>query len=318
MQLFFNQFSGEDKVLIPIFADPDSIASAMAIKRLLWRKVSSITIASTNIINRPDNLALVRLLAIDLIPLKNIDPDLFNKFVYVDSQPSHNPSFSDFKANIIIDHHPDAEDEANYRDIRPDYGATACIIIDYLKTLKIKPSQKLATALYYAIKTDTDSFNRTSSYEDVKAFQFAFQFTNLQWIRKIEASEMRPGFLKYFEKALKNRKKQKGWIFSHVGSVPNPDVIVIIADFFLRVEDINWSIISAISNKKLIIIFRSFGLKRNAGKTASQCFGKLGSAGGHKSAARAEIPISNINSLVDYKNENQLKNWVISEIRKER
>lgn len=317
LQLFFKQFSGDDKVLIPIVADPDSIASAMAIKRLLWRKVSSITITGTNKIKRPDNLALIRLLAITITPIKEINPNSYSKVVYVDSQPSHNPLFSNLKPTAIIDHHPDAEDSAEYRDIRPDYGATASIIIEYLQAMKIKPSQKLATALYYAIKTDTDSFNRSAIYADVKAFQYAFRFTNLQWIRKIEASEMQAGFLKYFEKALKNRKKQESWIFSHIGSVSTPDAIVIISDFFLRVEDVNWSVVSGISGRKLFIIFRSFGLKRNAGKIASKCFGKLGSAGGHKSAARAEISISNISDLVDCKNENKVSNWIINQIQKE-
>ena len=42
--LRYDQFVGDDNVLIVINADPDAIASAMAVKRLLWRKVSSVTI----------------------------------------------------------------------------------------------------------------------------------------------------------------------------------------------------------------------------------------------------------------------------------
>jgi nanoRNase/pAp phosphatase (c-di-AMP/oligoRNAs hydrolase) len=318
LQEFFGQFSNNDKVLIPIVADPDSIASAMAVKRLLWRKVSSITIAAVNTIKRPDNLTLIRLLMIKIIPIKEIDPNKYNRIVYVDSQPSHDSAFTRFNPNLIIDHHPDAGAVTDYQDIRPAYGATACILLEYLQIAKIKPSQKLATALYYAIKTDTDSFNRTTVYEDVKAFQYAFKFANIQWIKKIETSEMRPVFLKYFEIALKNYKKRKGWIFSHVGKISNPDVIVIVADFFLRVEDVNWSIVSGIYGKKLIVIFRSFGNKRNAGKVAQNSFGNLGSAGGHKSAARAEFLISSINGNFDYQNNDQVGNWIISQIQKKR
>ena len=50
-----SQFAGEDQVLILINADPDAIASAIALKRLLWRKVAGVTIAHTNVITRPDN-----------------------------------------------------------------------------------------------------------------------------------------------------------------------------------------------------------------------------------------------------------------------
>jgi len=43
-------FSREDRLLILINADPDAIASAMALKRILWRQVSATTIAHVNTI----------------------------------------------------------------------------------------------------------------------------------------------------------------------------------------------------------------------------------------------------------------------------
>ena len=60
LRRFYDQFSGNDHVLIMINADPDAIASAMAVSRLLWRKVLSVTISHINTINRPDNLAMLR------------------------------------------------------------------------------------------------------------------------------------------------------------------------------------------------------------------------------------------------------------------
>ncbi|MGD9236364.1 MAG: phosphoesterase, partial [Desulfobacterales bacterium] len=39
LRRFYDQFSGSQPVLIVINADPDAIASAMAGRRLLWRKV---------------------------------------------------------------------------------------------------------------------------------------------------------------------------------------------------------------------------------------------------------------------------------------
>ncbi|MBW2265814.1 MAG: hypothetical protein JRF28_06545 [Deltaproteobacteria bacterium] len=48
-------FSREDRLMILINADPDAMASAMALKRLLWRKISNTSIAHVNVISRPDN-----------------------------------------------------------------------------------------------------------------------------------------------------------------------------------------------------------------------------------------------------------------------
>ena len=44
LRRFLEQFSGSDNVLILINADPDAIASAMAVSRLLWHKVANTAI----------------------------------------------------------------------------------------------------------------------------------------------------------------------------------------------------------------------------------------------------------------------------------
>ena len=87
---FYKQFTSEDRVLILINADPDAIGSAMAVKRLLWRKVNNVTISNINIIDRPDNCAMVELLGVKLIHIKDLDETRYNRVVMVDSQPSHN------------------------------------------------------------------------------------------------------------------------------------------------------------------------------------------------------------------------------------
>jgi nanoRNase/pAp phosphatase (c-di-AMP/oligoRNAs hydrolase) len=55
-----------------------------------------------------------------------------------------------------------------------------------------------------------------------------------------------------------------------------------------------WCVVSGIWDQKLIIIFRNAGFRLDAGKMAEKLFGQLGSAGGHKDAARAEIPLKEI------------------------
>ena len=242
LRRFYDQFSHDDHVLILINADPDAIASAMAVKRLLWRRVSNITISNINIIKRPDNIAMIRLLGVNLVPVKDIVKDCFSRFVMVDSQPDHSEVFTRFPMDVIIDHHPDSEVKAPFVDIRPKYGATASIMTEYLRAAKIKPSKKLATGLFYAIKTDTDNFVRQTLIEDVRAFQFLYRHANLNLVNKIERSELRLDFLKYFEIAFSNKRIRKGRAFSHVGPVVNPDVCVLLADFFMKISSVEWCI----------------------------------------------------------------------------
>ena len=108
-----------------------------------------------------------------------------------------------------MDHHPDTGVQAPFVDIRSKYGATASIMTEYLRAAKIKPSTKLATGLFYGIKTDTDNFVRQTLIEDIRAFQFLYRHANLHLVNKIERSELRLGFLKYFEIAIANQRVRK-------------------------------------------------------------------------------------------------------------
>ena len=296
---------------MPINADPDSIGSAMAMKRILWHHVTSVTISNINDIKRPDNLAMVRLLGVKLVPFDQVNLQDFNRFVLVDSQPNHHPSFSKMHFSVIIDHHPITPVDAEFTDIRPDYGATTSIMTEYLRAAKIKPSMKLATGLFYGIKTDTSNFERQALLEDMQAFQYLFRFINVTLARKIEYAEIMIDFLKYYKIALDSMCIRGNRAYVTLGAVVNPDVCVLIADFFMKVYGIDWTFIAGFYQKNLIIIIRNNGIRKDAGRLANQSFGDIGSAGGHKSVARAEIPFDRLKDIVDYKVSSKLLRWII-------
>jgi nanoRNase/pAp phosphatase (c-di-AMP/oligoRNAs hydrolase) len=259
---------------------------------------------------------MIDLLDVNLVHIKDVDATGFNRFVMVDSQPSHHELFEKYPIDVVIDHHPDTCHEVPFQDIRPKYGATASILTEYLRAAKIHPATKLATALILGIKTDTSNFEQQTVIEDVRAFQFLFRHANKHLIRKIERSELRPEYLKFFKKALDNRYMRKSKVYVFLGPVVNPDVCVVIADFFLKISSIRWSIVAGYHQRKLIIIFRNDGLRRNAGKISKQSFNNIGSAGGHKSMARAEIAIADIKPLIDHKDDDKVLKWIIQNIEK--
>lgn len=61
----------EDTLAIMIHADPDSIASAFALKRLFWRKVKKVNVVRINKIERADNLAFINLLDLKQPHIRN-------------------------------------------------------------------------------------------------------------------------------------------------------------------------------------------------------------------------------------------------------
>jgi nanoRNase/pAp phosphatase (c-di-AMP/oligoRNAs hydrolase) len=304
-----------DSLAILVNADPDALASALALKRLFWRKVKPVTIFRINRIDRADNLAFVKLLDIRHRHVRNLKKSEFSKWALVDSQPSHNPQFAAIDFDAIIDHHPLSKNlKAAFIDIREDYGATATLMTEYLRAAKIKPSPRLATALFYAIKTDTDNFVRPTVNRDIMAFRYLYDFANLNIIKKIESSEITRSTLSRFHQAMEELEFVNQIAVVHMGAVQKPDTLVQVADFFLKMAEATWSITSGIYDSRLIVIFRNAGFRRNAGKMARQLFGEVGSAGGHAQSARAEVPLENIDCGKG--NRADCRRYVLRKIRK--
>jgi nanoRNase/pAp phosphatase (c-di-AMP/oligoRNAs hydrolase) len=285
-----------DSLAILVNADPDALACALALKRIFWRKVKPIHIFRTNRIDRADNLAFVKSLDIRNRHIQTLKRSAYSKFALVDSQPDHDKRFAAIDFDIIIDHHPRTRGlQAGFIDIKESYGAAATLMTEYLRAAKIKPSPRIATALFYAIKTDTDNFVRPTVDRDIMAFRYLYDYANLNIIKKIESSEITRETLARFQKALQRLQLFDHTAVVHMGDVKKPDTLVQIADFFLKLAEAVWSIASGISGGRLIIVIRNAGFRRNAGKMARDLFGDLGSAGGHKDSARAEIPLRQIN-----------------------
>lgn len=293
---FLKLFNKEDKVLILIWADPDALACALALKKILQSRVEKIGISNVNEIARLNNKVMVDILKISLVKFSKELLDSYNKFILVDSQPTHREEFKNIKFTAVIDHHPPTDGwEAEYVDIRPNYGAASTILFEYLKTLKIKPSVYLATALIYGIKVDTDNFGRSANPHDVTAFQKLYKYMNRYLLNKIEGYHIRRSELKYFKIALDQLKFQKNRIFVYIGKVLNTDILVIIADFLNKIYDTSWVFVGGEYKKNLVIIIRCDGYRKDAGKLAMRLFKDVGLAGGHREKARAEIPFSNLN-----------------------
>jgi nanoRNase/pAp phosphatase (c-di-AMP/oligoRNAs hydrolase) len=304
----------DDTLAILIHADPDSMASAMALKRLFWRKVKRVNIVRVNKILRADNLAFVRLLNLKQQHLQNFKSSEVTKWAMVDSQPNHQEAFSKFQFDIIIDHHPVSENlDAAFIDIQEHYGANSTILTEYLKASRIKPSPSLATALFFGIKNDTNSFVRNTVSNDIKAFRYLYEYANLNIIKKIESSEMTKKNLPSFKKAIDRLIFLKRTAFIHMGAVDDAATLVIMADFFMKMAEATSSVVSGIHDQKLIVIFRNAGFRRNAGRLAKEMFGSIGSAGGHKSMARAEIPLEQIKPNADKKTD--LEQYVLRRLK---
>ncbi|MDR2162108.1 MAG: DHH family phosphoesterase [Desulfovibrio sp.] len=286
-------FSREDRWLILINADPDAMASALALRRILSRRVHEAVIAKVNAVTRPDNLAMIRYARIHM---EDFSPDLpgrFSRLALVDSQPGHHALFRKLPFTLVIDHHPlESPVEAEYCDIRPEYGATSTLLTEYLYNLGVRPGKLLATALQFGIKTDTASFERHFSDVDLRAFRHLSRYADQAMLLRIARSAFHRRWLGLLARACAGMYSIKSGQYAFVGEVDNPDILVVVADFLMQVYEIRWVAVAGVYGETVVIIFRSDGVSRDVGRFAAQISAGIGSGGGHKVMARAEFSLS--------------------------
>jgi hypothetical protein len=171
--------------------------------------------------------------------------------------------------------------------------ATSTILVQYLRAVDIKITQRLATALVYGIKADTLGLERGGSKADLEAFAFVHMLANHNALRRIERPELSDVALDLLANGAK-RQILKGVFFSHLGTVPTVDQIPLFADFGLQAEGVEWSVVSGVVGSDLHISVRNVGYVKSAGDVTRAAFGDLGSAGGHRTMAKAVVPVREI------------------------
>jgi nanoRNase/pAp phosphatase (c-di-AMP/oligoRNAs hydrolase) len=293
VQQFQRYFNDADRVLILLHndPDPDAMASGLALRNLLRRTKATAIIGALQGVTRPENLRMLNLLDIHVEPISPEDLAGFDRIAMVDVQPHYFGGLID-RVDLVIDHHPPQQGySAVFRDIRPDYGSTCTILTEHLRAVDVNISERTATAMLYAIKSDTLFFNRQANAVDLDAFSYLYPLADSAMIRKMEGTELTFDRLEYVSRAQKSGNSAEQVFCAFLGSVPREDFIPYVADFFLQVEDVKWTMISGIVGETLVVSVRNLGYTRNAGELVRKLFSDVGSAGGHRAMAKAVIPL---------------------------
>ena len=299
-------------ILLHDHPDPDSIASALALRTILKRNKQTAVIGHLgDEISRPENVAMIELLDIDLSVLQKEDLKEFDSIAMLDVQPSF---FGDLGVEVdsVIDHHPLVSNyETKFRDISSEEGATSTIMTSYLRAAQVEISERLSTALLYGIKTDTVVLNRDANADDIEAFTFLYPHANLGLLRRIERAEVPASEIKSFGQALADHWINENIFFVNVGRVKREYLIPKMADFGIQVKGIEWSIAFGIlADTHLVISVRNVGYVKSAGRLVRELFKEIGSAGGHRSASKAVISISRVRKILGTASQTKIKKWL--------
>ena len=280
-------------ILLQHDPDPDAIGSALALRELLGRNRTTTPIVTFGSVTRPENLAMIELLEIQI---DHITPDDLHKdgarLALVDVQPPYYEQALG-RVDLVVDHHPKRTNfKARFADLRTGYGSTATIFTEYLRAAGMEPSQRLATALLYGIKTDTLFLERGSNLADLGAFNYLYPLANKAMITRIERPALPREDLEAMGRALGHLQIDNAVAVIHLGEVNREDVIPQMAEFCLQIEGVDWGVVSGLVGDRVVISVRNVGYVKSAGEIMKKLYDDIGSAGGHRAMAKAVVPLN--------------------------
>ena len=293
VQQYQRFLSDADRILILLHndPDPDAMASGLALRNVLRRTKQTAVIAALQGVTRPENQRMMNLLDIHVEIVTPDELANFDRIAMVDVQPHYFTGAVD-RVDLVIDHHPEQPGySAVFKDIRTDYGSTSTILTEHLRAVDANISERTATAMLYAIKSDTLFFNRQANRVDIEAFSYLYPLADAALIRKMEGAEITLDRLDYVLRARQTGQMREQVFCAFLGNSPREDFIPYVADFYLQLEDVKWTIVSGIVNDSLIMSVRNLGYSRNAGEFVRKHFADIGSAGGHRAMAKAVVPL---------------------------
>lgn len=275
--------------------DPDALAAAYALRHLILIKTGQdAVIAYDGVIGRGENCAMVRELEIATVPLAALDPFEFAVVCLVDAQPgTGNTSLPDnCRIDLVIDHHPlrPQTPACRWIDVRPEYGASATILYEYLQAQGVHIATKLATILFYAIKSETQGLGREWNPADRDAYRSLLPLSNNRILYRITNPPLPQEYFANLNAAMESARIFGDVLVFNLDEVDHPEIIAEMADLLLRVQGVELVLGMGVFDGEGILSMRTSDPAVNAGALIREVTAGLGTAGGHGQVAGGQLP----------------------------
>lgn len=274
------------------FPDPDAIASAYGLQRLLSHRGIRSTICYKGKIDRYSTEKLRELMKIEFLNVEDLEAVLKDddEVILVDAQKGNSNIINITGDEIIcIDHHP-YNDKYQYRfaDIRPEVGACATMIAQYFFENDVPMDEKIATALTYGIRIDTNNLERGISKLDMEMIYRMYDLCDYEIIHMLENSTLCFEDLVAYSKAISSIEVYDNVSFADTGE--DCPVIANISDFMLALKEVSFSVVYSRKDGGIKLSVRSEKSSLDAGKIIGKALEGIGNGGGHASMAGGFIP----------------------------
>lgn len=277
------------------FPDPDAIASAFGLQKLLETKNIRSTICYNGRIDRVSTLRMIEELNIQLFHMDEV-PHMTkeDEIILVDSQKG-NINVEDMIGQIVvcIDHHPSNNAyDYKYADIRKEIGACASMIGKYFVENHIPMDTLTATALIYGIKIDTANLSRGVSKLDLDMFYYLYSRCDMNIVQRLEHSVLQIDDLHAYANAINNIDIIDGISFANTGVDCPEALIATISDFMMSISNVYLSVVYARRAEGIKLSVRSKYSTCDAGELCKLALEDYGNGGGHSHMAGGFVPFT--------------------------
>jgi nanoRNase/pAp phosphatase (c-di-AMP/oligoRNAs hydrolase) len=166
------------------------------------------------------------------------------------------------------------------------------LVTGYLLEQDLAVPKRLATALLYGIESEVTGYPRESSPVDDGALVWLYPRADKDLLARIRNPKLPQSYFATYQEALTNAFLYNDLVFSWCGTVPQPDIIAELADFFIRFDQVAWSVCVGVFEGLLKISIRADHIGGRCGEVLREAINGMGNAGGHDRRAGGAIPLS--------------------------
>lgn len=276
--------------------DPDALASGLALKTLIESRFAvPTTLCYGGMINRAENDKMVKELEIPAVRFESLNPENFDRIGMVDTQPGrgNNALPPHIYCHLVFDHHQsDGVVNAGLMIYSRKIGATATLLCELLLAAGVEIKTNLATALIYAIRTETQELRREAYTRDVEVYLTLYPLCSLHKIGEIAHPKLPNSYFEMLSIALKKALIFRHIIFVPLGSIPLPEIVAETADFFLRRNRVTWVLVMGQHNSDVFFSLRTTHAEGHAYRILQNILDDKINAGGHESYAGGRSSIN--------------------------
>jgi nanoRNase/pAp phosphatase (c-di-AMP/oligoRNAs hydrolase) len=279
--------------------DPDALGSSQGLLQLLRRSLprAKVSMSIKGKIAGGLNTTFAKLSDLDLVPWDDEKLGEYDAFILLDTQPvsAYSPLPKSIEPTAVIDHHRGRHSNPHcpFCDIRTDVGATSSIIFSYFMELEEPISPALGATLLFAIESDLAGAAGAPADLDNIALSSLTLLADTRRLYQMRYVDLPQNYYTSYAAALNNAMYYENAIMSHIDTIESLEKPAVMADFLLRFDAVQWSLVTAIHENKLILSLRTSSKTLSAVDVIRKLTHNLGEGGGHRLKAGGYIPLTN-------------------------